>query len=74
MIVYISMLRGVNVGGHNKVNMQALKAIYESLGLKNAQTLIQSGNVVFLAKEQSLHCWQDRSVTESRRSSSFGPA
>jgi uncharacterized protein (DUF1697 family) len=52
MNVYISMLRGVNVGGHNKVKMEALKALYESLGLKHAQTLIQSGNVVFQTKEQ----------------------
>ncbi len=53
MTVYISMLRGVNVGGHNKVKMEALRALYESLGLKDAQTLIQSGNVVFRAKQQN---------------------
>jgi uncharacterized protein (DUF1697 family) len=46
------MLRGVNVGGHNKIRMEELRALYESLGLRDAQTYIQSGNVVFRAKER----------------------
>ena len=47
MPVMISMLRGVNVGGHNMIKMDALRALYESLGLRDAQTYVQSGNVVF---------------------------
>ena len=47
MPVVISMLRGVNVGGHNKIKMDALRDLYESLGLRNPQTYVQSGNVVF---------------------------
>jgi uncharacterized protein (DUF1697 family) len=39
-------LRGVNVGGH-LIKMEALRALYESLGLKKVETFIQSGNVVF---------------------------
>jgi len=46
MPVVISMLRGVNVGGHNKIKMDALRDLYESLGLRDAQTYVQSGNVV----------------------------
>ena len=41
------MLRGVNVGGHNQIRMDALRALYASLRLRNPQTYIQSGNVVF---------------------------
>ena len=41
------MLRGVNVGGHNCIKMEMLRTIYESLGLRDAQTYVQSGNVVF---------------------------
>ena len=41
------MLRGVNVGGHNRIKMETLRTMYESLGLRNAQTYVQSGNVVF---------------------------
>jgi uncharacterized protein (DUF1697 family) len=47
MPVFVSMLRAVNVTGHNKISMEALRALYDSLGLRNAQTYIQSGNVVF---------------------------
>ncbi len=41
------MLRGINVGGHSKVNMAELKEIYESIGYENVQTYLQSGNVIF---------------------------
>jgi uncharacterized protein (DUF1697 family) len=54
MAVVISMLRGVNVGGHNKIKMDALRALYESLGLRDPQTYIQSGNVVFRTEERDL--------------------
>ena len=47
MKTYISILRGINVGGKKLIKMQLLKALYESLGYKNIQTYIQSGNVVF---------------------------
>src|SRR5580658_10376894 len=54
MPVIISMLRGVNVGGRGKIKMDALRARYESLGLKDVQTFIQSGNVVFRTPERAL--------------------
>jgi len=54
MAVIVSMLRGVNVGGHNKIKMEALRALYESLGLREPQTYVQSGNVVFRTKERDL--------------------
>jgi len=54
MPVIISLLRAVNVGGHNTIKMDALRALYESLGLRRVQTYVQSGNVVFQAQEQSL--------------------
>src|ERR1700736_3990401 len=50
MPAIVSMLRGVNVGGHNMIKMDALRALYESLGLRDAQTYVQSGNVVFTTK------------------------
>jgi uncharacterized protein (DUF1697 family) len=54
MTVIISMLRGVNVGGHNKIKMDALRALYESLKLRNAQTYVQSGNVIFKTDERDI--------------------
>jgi len=44
---YISMLRGINVGGQKRVKMADLKIVYESLGFINVKTYIQSGNVIF---------------------------
>ena len=49
MAVIISLLRAVNVGGRNQIKMDALRALYESLGLEDVQTYVQSGNVVFTA-------------------------
>ena len=47
MTVVVSMLRGVNLGPHNRLKMEALRALYESLGLRDVATYVQSGNVVF---------------------------
>jgi uncharacterized protein (DUF1697 family) len=47
MTVYVSMLRGVNVGVAGRLRMDSLREAYESLGLKDVRTVLQSGNVVF---------------------------
>ena len=44
---YIALLRGINVGGNNKVPMADLRECLESVGLQNVQTYINSGNVLF---------------------------
>jgi uncharacterized protein (DUF1697 family) len=54
MPAVICMLRGVNVGGRNKIKMEALRALCESLRLKSPKTYLQSGNVVFLCSEKNL--------------------
>jgi uncharacterized protein (DUF1697 family) len=51
MTTYISILRGINVNGQKLIKMDALKKMYENLNLKNIQIYVQSGNVVFLSKE-----------------------
>jgi uncharacterized protein (DUF1697 family) len=43
------MLRGVNVGGKNKLPSAVLKAACENAGFENVRTYLQSGNVVFTA-------------------------
>ena len=50
MPTYVALLRGVNVGGRNKVSMSALRSLVESLGHTDVTTYIQSGNVVFAAR------------------------
>jgi uncharacterized protein (DUF1697 family) len=46
---YVAMLRGINVGGHAKVAMAELRASFVDMGFADAETYIQSGNVVFTA-------------------------
>ena len=50
MAKYISILRGINVSGQNKIVMKDLKSLYENLGFDNVVTYIQSGNVIFDTK------------------------
>jgi uncharacterized protein (DUF1697 family) len=52
MPVLISMLRGVNLGPHNRIKMEALRALYESLKFEDPRTYVQSGNVIFRTKEK----------------------
>jgi uncharacterized protein (DUF1697 family) len=46
-MTHLALLRGVNVGGKNKVPMADLRLVVESLGLERVATYINSGNVVF---------------------------
>ena len=48
-MVYIGLLRGINVVGRNRVAMAELRAMFVRLGFAGAQSLLQSGNVVFNA-------------------------
>jgi uncharacterized protein (DUF1697 family) len=54
MPVAVSILRGVNVGGHHKIKMDGLRALYQSIGFRKVETYIQSGNVVFELKAAEL--------------------
>lgn len=49
MPVYISLLRGINVGGNKRIKMADLRALYKTLGFTGTQTVLQSGNVAFKA-------------------------
>lgn len=46
MTTFAVLLRGVNVGGHNRLPMADLRASLEAEGLRSVRTYIQSGNVV----------------------------
>jgi len=45
--MYISFLRGINVSGKNKIEMKALKLLYETLGFYDVKTYLNTGNVIF---------------------------
>jgi len=51
MITYISILRGINVSGHNIIKMDQLKKLITGLGFENVQTYIQSGNIIYQTKK-----------------------
>lgn len=51
MKTYISLLRGINVGGNNKILMQDLKNLYQELGFEDVRSYIQSGNVIFKSNQ-----------------------
>jgi uncharacterized protein (DUF1697 family) len=46
---FVAMLRGINLGSHNRVAMPALRELFEALGFDDVSTYVQSGNVVFTA-------------------------
>lgn len=47
MKTFISILRGINVSGHNMIKMDVLRELYSELKFTNVETYIQSGNVAF---------------------------
>jgi uncharacterized protein (DUF1697 family) len=47
MPIYVAMLRGINVSGQKIIKMESLRESFESLGLSDVKTYIQSGNVIF---------------------------
>ena len=47
MTSYVALLRGINVGGKNKVPMAELRELFATLGHEDVVSYIQSGNVVF---------------------------
>lgn len=49
---FIALLRGINVGGNNKVAMSDLKICFEKAGFDNVITYINSGNVVFESRHK----------------------
>ena len=53
MPAFVALLRAVNLGPHNKIAMADLKVLAESLGFSSPKTLLQSGNLVFEAKQKT---------------------
>jgi uncharacterized protein (DUF1697 family) len=47
--VHIALLRGINVGGKNRLPMAELRGLFEAAGCSDVRTFIQSGNVLFRA-------------------------
>jgi uncharacterized protein (DUF1697 family) len=70
MPTYISLLRGINLLGHKRVEMARLREMFEGMGFEQVRTYINSGNVVFKAG-RSATSELSRSI-EARMQSEFG--
>ncbi|HET7173347.1 MAG TPA: DUF1697 domain-containing protein [Nocardioidaceae bacterium] len=53
MTTWVSLLRGINLGGHNKVPMPALRKALEAVGFDAVRTYVQSGNLVTESDHES---------------------
>lgn len=60
MTKYVAFLRAINVGGNAVIKMEDLRKMFESFGVDNVATYIQSGNVIFESEEK------DASTLEAR--------
>ena len=57
---YIALLRGINISGKNKVPMANLKKCFETLGIMEVKTCLNSGNVIFSSDETDAAALTDR--------------
>jgi uncharacterized protein (DUF1697 family) len=73
MAVLICMLRGVNLGPHNRMKMDALRALCGSLKLEDPRTYVQSGNVIFRTKEKNVAALAKRIQDAIAREFKFRP-
>jgi len=53
-MVYVALLRGINVGGNRKVDMKRLKGVFERAGMDDVRTYINSGNVIFKSESSDV--------------------
>jgi uncharacterized protein (DUF1697 family) len=65
MATHVALLRGINLGGKNKVAMTDLRALVSELGHTDVLTYIQSGNVLFTAPADTDCAVTARTMTEA---------
>src|SRR5262245_22777590 len=53
LVTYLALLRGINLGPHKQVDMTALRNLVAALGFEEVQSLLRSGNLVFLGRKQA---------------------
>lgn len=64
-MIYVALLRGINVGGKNKINMKTLAVSFEEARMTSVTTYINSGNIIFKDEGHSQSqltgpkCWRN---------------
>lgn len=71
MTTYITILRGINVSGHNLIKMDALKKMYETLGFSHIKTYVQSGNVIFASNQSDTQKIESKITAQIRMDFGF---
>lgn len=67
MTTYIALLRGINVGGNNKISMAELKTAFSEAGFANVSTYINSGNVIFSSSKNDANVKKDCEALIAKR-------
>lgn len=70
----VAMLRGVNLAGRQMIKMPALKTLCTSLGLRDVQTYIQSGNIIFREDKEAPSALARRLEVKIEAEFGFRPA
>ncbi len=70
MNTYVALLKGINVGGKNRIKMETLIESFTGLGLRNCRSYIQCGNIVFETKAAANETLRRR--IEKQLSKTFG--
>jgi len=71
MQTYVALLRGVNVGGANRLPMERLRALFAEAGASDVESFIQSGNIVFDASETRAQAIVDHVADQIEREFGF---
>ncbi|MGO4732288.1 DUF1697 domain-containing protein [Paenibacillus sp. 2KB_22] len=72
-MIYVALLRGINVGGNNKINMKQLKETFEQAGMLDVVTYINSGNIIFADHQERADANREISlVLEKAIAADFG--
>ncbi|MFD2656554.1 DUF1697 domain-containing protein [Gracilibacillus thailandensis] len=69
-MIYVALLRGINVGGKNKIDMKVLKQTFEQVGMNDVITYINTGNIIF--SHNSLSKKQQSRLLEEAIHNDFG--
>jgi len=67
---YVALLRGINIGAHKRIKMEALQRSLRELGFEDVKTYIQSGNVVL--KALTAHTTRIANKIEKKLLNDFG--
>lgn len=73
MKTFVALLRGINVGGRNRLPMKNLVGILGNLGAENVRTYVQSGNAIFRSDEIEPAAFSEKLATAIEASHNFAP-